>query len=391
MFNMDVLAGIGPDLHRWKLAPDCSGLTLTGRLPQPARIQYAWPHGRLPVLYVACADRGPGPAGRYFLCPVLSGPDGLVPLQNPVRLPHRPIHLTVDPDGTHLLVVYPEPSGLTVHPLRADGTLAGEPSVPELDLGVYAHQVRFSPNGRWLIVPSRGPAAEHGRPAVSGCLNVLSYRDGAVTPAQVLDLGGRGEIGSFNPRHVDFHPVAPLLFVILERQNQLVTLRWGDHGIDAEPRGVSPVLEPGPVAPRQLTAEVRVHPSGRHVYVSTRADSAAGGGERGPGWVTPEVLPVFGGGSNSITVFDVDPRSGRTTPVRHVGTEGIYPRTFCLDPAGELLLVGNAKPMQVRDGAGIVTVPASLVLFAATESGLSRLRRFSVDVGRETMEWSGLL
>lgn len=383
----DVVAGIGPDLHLWTLDPGHRALTHRHVITLPARVQYGWPHGRLPVHYVACAERGPDAGGQYFLCPVSRHKGELALLQAPIRLPHRPIHVTLDQAGAHLVVTYSEPSGVTIHRVLPDGRLdESEPCSPDLDLGAYAHQARFSPGGDWLIVPSRGQAAGPGRAPVSGRLNVLSYRAGHVALERVIDLAGRGSIGSFNPRHVDFHPTAPLLFATLEPQNELVTLRFDA----AVPLAVTPLLPPGPLAPRQLAAEVRVHPSGRHVYASTRADSVEGNAERGLGWVTPEVLPVFGGGQNSVTVFEVDPAAGRVTPVQHVGTRGIYPRTFSLDLAGQILLAGNAKPMMVREGALLREVPASLAVFRVTAAGLEFGRAFPVDVGRETMEWTAI-
>jgi 6-phosphogluconolactonase (cycloisomerase 2 family) len=387
----DVVAGIGPDLHLWTLDAGHQALTRRHSIRLPARIQYGWQHERLPVLYLACADRDLGAEGRYYLCPVSRRRGELTPLQAAIRLPHRPIHITLDPAGAHLVVTYSEPSGLTIHRVLADGRLDdGEPGCPDLDLGRYAHQARFSPGGDWLIVPSRGHAAGPGREPSPGRLNVLSWHGGRVALERVIHLAGRGGIGSFNPRHVDFHPTAPLLFTNLEPQNELVTLRFDDKRLDAEPLAVTPLLPPGPLAPRQLAAEVRVHPSGRHVYASTRADSVEGGGERGPGWITPEVLPVFGGGQNCVTVFEVDPAAGRLTPVQHAGTRGIYPRTFSIDPSGQLLLAGNAKPMAAREGQRLRDVPASLALFRVTAAGLEFDRAFPVDVGRETMEWTAI-
>ncbi|BBB01348.1 hypothetical protein RVR_8717 [Actinacidiphila reveromycinica] len=388
----DVLAAIGPDLHLWTLRTDGPELAHRGALTMPARVQYGWPHGRLPIAYIACADRGPGSAGRYFLCAVRRDPDGPVLLQEPVPVRDRPIHLTVDAENRHLIVVYNEPSGLTVHALLPDGTLApGEPSSPDLDLGVYAHQARVTPAGDRLIVPSRGWAQGPGRAAVPGRLNVLSYRDGVVTPERTVDLAGKGGVELFNPRHVDFHPTRPLLFVALEPQNQLVTLRLDEAGVHDEPLAVTPLLPPGEPAPRQLAAALHVHPEGRLVYVSNRADGIEGGGERGPGWVTPEVPPVFAGGRNSISVLGIGGLGGRTEVLREVETGGIFPRTFSVDPTGRLLLVANMKPMAVREDGRLRTVPASLAAFRISGSALDPAGSWPIDVGRETMEWMAVL
>lgn len=219
---------------------------------------------------------------------------------------------------------------------------------------------------------------------------MLSYAGGVVAPLRSIDVAGRDGVGDFNPRHVDFHPTQPLLFVSLEPQSQLVTLRLDEDGAGGEPVSVTGLLAaPDGARPRQLAGAVHVHPSGSHVFAANRADSVAGpaGAKRGYGWVTPEVPPVFGGGENSIAVLEIDQATGRTTRVQNAGTGGFSPRTFAFDPAGRLLIAANMKPMAVRDGDQIRTVAASLAAFGFTGAGLEFLRSLAIDVGRETMEW----
>jgi 6-phosphogluconolactonase len=388
----DLYAAVGPELHRYELDVEAVELTHQDCLPMPARVQYGWRHGTLPVLYVACADREPDATGdKFFLCPVLRRPSGLSLLQRPVVLDSRPIHVTVDADSSHLIAVYNDPPQLSVHEIRPDGSLGARlPPDGPLDLGVYPHHARVTPSNDRLIVVSRGWAADPQRAAVPGRLDVLSYRNGAVAPLQTIDVAGRRGVGDFNPRHVDCHPTQPLLFVALEPQSQLVTLRLDQDGVHDEPVSVTGLLAaPDDARPRQLAGAVHVHPSGSHVFVSNRADSVAAksGGKRGYGWVTPEVLPIFAGGENGIAVLEIDRETGRTTRVQNVGTRGFNPRTFALDVTGRLLVAANMKPMAVPDGDHVRDVAASLAAFRFTGTGLEFVRTWEVDVGRETMEW----
>ena len=56
-----------------------------------------------------------------------------------VSLRSRPIHVTTDIPGAHLLVAYNNPSGVTVHQIQADGTVGSEVKPPTmLDAGIYA-------------------------------------------------------------------------------------------------------------------------------------------------------------------------------------------------------------------------------------------------------------
>ena len=54
----------------------------------------------------------------------------LVPHGQPIEIRHRPVHLTLDANATHVLVAYNNPSSLSVHALKADGTLGAEVKQP---------------------------------------------------------------------------------------------------------------------------------------------------------------------------------------------------------------------------------------------------------------------
>ena len=64
------------------------------------------------------------------------------------------------------------------------------------------------------------------------------------------------------------------------------------------------------------TAETRVHPSGKFVYVSNR-------------------------GHHTIAIFRVDQKTGKLTVVGHESTRGQTPRNFNITPDGKYLLAAN--------------------------------------------------
>src|SRR5260370_39179360 len=111
-------------------------LTKRDLVTVPEAVQYAWPHPSKKYLYVAWSN-GSGAdhhgVSAFRIDPV-SG--ALHPHGNPVSLAARPVHTTTDIPGTHLLVAYNDPSGLTVDGLAPNGTLLSAVKQPApLDAG----------------------------------------------------------------------------------------------------------------------------------------------------------------------------------------------------------------------------------------------------------------
>jgi 6-phosphogluconolactonase (cycloisomerase 2 family) len=48
--------------------------------------------------------------------------------------------------------------------------------------------------------------------------------------------------------------------------------------------------------------------------------------------------PVFKGGENSIAVYAINQSNGAPTPIQHIETQKIHPRTFHIDPSGRMLV-----------------------------------------------------
>ena len=57
-----------------------------------------------------------------------------------------------------------------------------------------------------------------------------------------------------------------------------------------------------------------------------------------------------------------------------------------------MLVAANHMPLTLRDGATVSNVPASLAVFRIGGDGrLDYVRKYDVDVGRETMFWMGMM
>jgi 6-phosphogluconolactonase len=227
---------------------------------------------------------------------------------------------------------------------------------------------------------TRGHDAAAGRPEEPGALKVFQYRDGLLSrEVSVAPNGGYG----FGPRHLDFHPTKPWVYVSLERQNKLDMFAIADSRLTAAPVFRKETLaEPGAIRGRQAAGTVHVHPNGRFVYAVNRASST----------VEVDGKSVFAGGENTIAVYEIDMRTGEPVPVQHVDTRGIHCRTFHIDPSGHMLVAAHIMALPVREGAAIRTVPASLAVFRLEDGGkLDFVRKYDVDVGDRTMFWMGMV
>src|SRR6185369_2568176 len=102
-------------------------------------VQYAWPHPSKKYFFVVSSDGGPGVIGtRHFAHAFRIDPvTGALTLHGqPQNLPSRPIHTSVDMKGEYLFTAYNEPSSVTVHRIKPDGTIGDHVKQPKpLDTG----------------------------------------------------------------------------------------------------------------------------------------------------------------------------------------------------------------------------------------------------------------
>lgn len=382
MTQVALFSAVGARVTRYQVDVDRATLEQRDRIGLPAGVQYAWPSPSAEFLYAACSDGRPGRPGReHFVVAVRIASDGQLSMQGePVPLPTRPVHVSTDREGQHVLIVYPLPSGLCVRRINDDGSVGGEIlqlSIPAL--GKTAHQVLTTPDGERCVLPVRGDDATARSPEYPGSLLVFAYREGRLEPAQVIaPNGGYG----FGPRHAAFHPIRPWCYLSLERQNEIAFFDMSSAGFDGPKLRRTTLANPAVVAPRQLAGAIHVHPNGRFVYVANRADAK----------VDVNGTEVFAGGENSIAVFEIDGCTGEPTLVQSENTRGMYPRTFCIDPSGRLLIVGNMVAYNERAGDSLRAVGAGHSVFRISPDGrLSFVRNYTVDVGDELLFWIGIV
>lgn len=162
----------------------------------------------------------------------------------------------------------------------------------------HAHQALPSPCGKWIYVCDLGA-------------DRVWQHDTGNFGAPIASLQTPGGSG---PRHLCFHPTLPLAYVLCELTCTLLVVR-----IDPASGAMSIVteLDTVPAAPgvEPAAAGIRIHPTGRALYVSNRF-------------------------SDSITVFAVA-ADGSLSQTQFFSCGGKTPRDFALAPGGAWLVIGN--------------------------------------------------
>ena len=383
--NTVFYASTGPQLTLFGLDVAKAALEKRNAVVLPANVQYAWPHPSKRYLYVVSSDGGPGVAGtthraNAFRIDPVSG--SLQSHGEPQSLPSRPIHVSVDASGEYLLTAYNAPSSVCVHRLNADGYI-GEAvhQGDKLDVGIYAHQIRTTPDNSAAILVTRGNNAADGKPEDPGALKLFAFKRGALSNlASIAPASGLG----FGPRHFDFHSSAPWVYVSVERQNKLYTYQLQSDGVlGGEPLFVKDTLaDPINVKPGQGAGAIHVHPNGRFVYLTNRNQDE----------VDFQGRKVFNDGENNVAVFAIDEKTGEPNLIQTVEGHGIQLRTFGIDPSGRLLLAASIKPLLMREGNAVKTLSAGITVYRINADGtLAFVRKYDVDTGKGQQFWSGVV
>jgi 6-phosphogluconolactonase len=221
-----------------------------------------------------------------------------------------PCHISTDKAGQFALVANYGGGSCAVFKLNPDGGIAartdfkqhkGTGKDPGRQAGPHTHCGYFDETGHYALVVDLG---------VDRVFVYKLDRDtGKITEVNAIKMpAGSG------PRHVHIAPGNDRAFVCgeLDSTVSVVNLDFA-HDKTAVVQTLS-TLPGGKPVPGNSTAEVRIHPNGKFVYVSNR-------------------------GHNSIAAFSWD--GTKLTPIGHA-TAGIKtPRNFRIDPTGRWMLVAN--------------------------------------------------
>ena len=249
-----------------------------------------------------------------------------------------------------------------------------------LDTGKYAHQILATPDNRQVILVTRGNNAPTDNPVNPGSIKTFGFKDGVLTNLAAIQPGDGMHFG---PRHLDFHPTQPWVYVSVESQNKLyVYKRDPATGLSREPMFIKETLSDPSSKARQAAGPIHVHPNGRFVYLTNRAF-----------WLTEfEGRKVFAGGENSVAVFAIDQATGEPTLIQNADAHANYLRTFGIDPSGRLLVTASVWPMPMREGA-TSGLPAAIGMFRIGGDGkLEFVRKYDIDATAQKQQfWAGMV
>ena len=298
--------GLGIDVYRTGASPDpdrWSPIERVHGLPNPSFL-VGDPARR--VLYAVHGDDDHASAFAVE-------PDGrLRPLGDAPTGGTNVVHQALDPSGRFLVVANYGSGSVAVLPAGEDGALGTASQVLDMpgpvgphrseQAGSHPHQVVFSPDGAFVLVPDKGLdrvfvlAFDAGHLALAGS---VAMRPGA------------------GPRHLAFHPTRPLAFLVNELDSTLALLRWDGAAGTLEPAHLASTLPPDFFG-ASTAAAIALTPDGRFAYVSNR-------------------------GRDAVARFAFDPATERLVAVGWTESGGRDPRFMTLDPTGGYLLVANEQ------------------------------------------------
>merc|ERR1719333_1668046 len=154
-----------------------------------------------------------------------------------------------------------------------------------------------------------------------------------IEQGEISHLGSHQLRPGAGPRHLEFNKHTTVLYVCGELDNTVTVLHYNTDLVDlvmagnyrgdvgSEEKSLVRQLQTVSTVPHGLTAkstiaEMRLHPSGRFLYVGNR-------------------------GHNSIAVYKTSPDTGTLTLVDIQPSLGAFPRHFNFDQTGQYLMVGN--------------------------------------------------
>ncbi|WP_122582445.1 lactonase family protein [Pseudomonas viridiflava] len=236
-------------------------------------------------------------------------------------------YLSTDRSGRFLMGASYGADLLSVQPI--DTQHRPSDSIQTYKTGMHAHSVRTDPSNRFAYAGNLGVD------------RVLQYRlepkDGKLVPI------GEGYVTvpeNTGPRHLAFAPNGKFLYVVGEMSGTVTAFSINDktgglkqvNQADGIPERLK--LAPGQArdarnndlkddpTPRIWAADVRISPDGKWLFTSERT-------------------------SSSVSVFKVDPATGKVTFVENYPVEEKQPRNIAVAPNGRWLLVTGEKAEKV--------------------------------------------
>ncbi len=270
-------------------------------------------HPRLPVLY-AIGDRKneQGGAEGVLFAYTIDPATGALTALNSIPAGGGPLcYIQVHPSGGGIVVASYHGGYVASYSLSGDGSLGelrslvkhtGKGPHPQQD-APHAHCIDFAPGGEIAFSADLGTDTIFRYP--------FDQATATLTAAGEPHLTRPGA----GPRHLAYHPNGRFAYAINELLSTVTVFALDEQTTLREIQDIDTIQDD--FTGRRWGAEIAIHPNGKFLYASNRADH------------------------ESIAVFSIDQNSGHLTFVSHA-REGIrHPRHFAIDPSGRWLLCAN--------------------------------------------------
>jgi 6-phosphogluconolactonase len=225
----------------------------------------------------------------------------------------NPAYLAVDSTGKMLLTANYLSGTVLSWAIKPDGSIGektgferytGSSVDTHRQEGPHPHSVVISPDNRFLFVQDLGLD------------KIFIYR---LNPAKATFVPNDPPFvtvpAGLGPRHLAFGAGAKFAYLVCEMGAKVVVFSYDKSAGSLKIVQIISTL-PSDFTGAATSAEVEVDQSGRFLYASSR-------------------------GSDSITVFGIDPKNGTLTNIQVEPTQGQTPRTFAIDPSGKYLVAAN--------------------------------------------------
>jgi 6-phosphogluconolactonase len=258
---------------------------------------------------------------------------------NQISTGAAPVNLVVDSAGTSVLVACYNGGSAEVLSILANGSLGATTASNQFSgSSPECHCVVLDASNQFAFVCAKGLDKIFSF-QFNSALGTLTTNN----PPWTAVAAGSG------PRHLAFDLQHQHAYVICELSSTLIAFNYNASTGVLTPFQTNNNLPAGLLAANNAGAEIAVHPSGKFVYASNRANNSSG--------------------TNSVAVYAVNSATGALTQVQQAPT-GATPRNFALDPTGAYCIVASEGSntvvlYSINPATGLLTMQAQSLAVSA--------------------------
>ena len=224
----------------------------------------------------------------------------------------HPCYVALTSNNKWLAVANYTGGSVSVFAVNNDGSLKPHPQVvqhegssivPQRQDKPHVHSTVFSPKHDYLFVSDLGMDK----------VMIYKFNPAASKPLQTNPSFAASAPGS-GPRHFIFHPNNKFAYLIEELSGTMAVYQYNNGKLNFLQRIIT---HPQDYNAAVGSADIHISPDGKFLYASNRGDE------------------------NTITIFSVNPVTGKLKLAGYQSTMGKTPRNFMIDPTGNFLLVAN--------------------------------------------------